>query len=90
LRLFLRIKQVLPLSRLREAQNCLDKKTLIFFFYFLVLSGKFGKQSLRFCAAITFVFGITVFLYQNKIPVDHMLGRKQFRASLKDEVRQHA
>jgi len=45
----------------REAQNCRDKKPLIFFFAFLVLRGKLGKQSLRFG-------GITVFLYQNKNP----------------------
>ena len=30
----------------REAQNCRDKKTLIFLFAFLLLSGKLGKQSL--------------------------------------------
>jgi hypothetical protein len=53
----------------REAQNCRDKKILIFFFAFPFLSGKFGKQSLRSLAAITFFFGITVFLYQNQIPV---------------------
>jgi hypothetical protein len=33
--------------------------TLIFFFAFPVLSGKFGKQSLRFRATKTFFFGIT-------------------------------
>jgi hypothetical protein len=42
---------------------------VIFFFAFPVSSGKFGKQSLRFRAAKTFFFGITVFLYQNKNPV---------------------
>ena len=60
-----------------------DKKTLIFFFAFPVLSGKFGKQSLRFRAAKTFFFGITVFLYQNQNPVLHMEDWKQFYASLK-------
>jgi hypothetical protein len=39
---------------------------LFSFFCFLVLSGKLGKQSLRFRAAIYFFFGITVFLYQNE------------------------
>jgi hypothetical protein len=47
------------------------KKTVIFFLAFPVSSGKFGKQSLRFRAAKTFFFGITVFLYQNKNPVAH-------------------
>ena len=37
------------------------KKLLIFFFAFPGLSGKFGKQSLRFRAAKTFFFGITAF-----------------------------
>ena len=50
----------------REAQNCRDKKTLIFFFAFLVFSGKLGKQSLRLRAAIGFFFGITAILYQNQ------------------------
>jgi hypothetical protein len=36
------------------------------------LSGKFGKQSLRFRAAKTFFFAITIFLYQNKNPVTHL------------------
>jgi len=31
---------------LKEAQNCRDKKTLIFFVGFPVLSGKFGKNNL--------------------------------------------
>ncbi len=31
---------------------------------------------------ITFLFDITVSLYRNKNPVDHMIDRKQFRASL--------
>jgi hypothetical protein len=52
----------------REAQNCRDKKPLIFFFAFLVLRGKLGKQSLRFGPATTFFFGTTVFVYQNKNP----------------------
>ena len=68
---------------LREAQNCRDKKTLMLFFAFPVLSGKFGKQSLRSLAAIYFLFGITAFLYQSNIPVDHAIDRKQFCASLK-------
>ncbi len=46
----------------------LGQKTLIFFCAFLVLVGKLGKQSLSFRAAITFFFGITVFLYQNRNP----------------------
>jgi hypothetical protein len=62
----------------REAQNCRVKITLIVFFAFPVLSGNFGKQSLRFRAAITFFYGITVLLYQNKIPVDDTIDRKQF------------
>ncbi len=66
----------------REAQNCLDKKTLIFFFALPVSSGKFGKQFLRFGAAKTFFFGITVFLYQNKNPVAHLGLGRQFCASL--------
>ena len=33
--------------------------------------------------AITFFFGITVFLYENKNPVDHMIQGRQFCASLK-------
>jgi hypothetical protein len=65
-----------------EAQNCLDKKTLIFFFALPVSSGKFGKQFLRFRAAKTFFFGITVFLYQNKNPVAHLGLGRQFCASL--------
>jgi hypothetical protein len=56
----------------RKSQNCRDKKTVIFFFVFPVSSGKFGKQSLRFRAAKTFFFGITVFLYQNKNLVAQM------------------
>jgi hypothetical protein len=50
-----------PDREIREAQNCRDKKTLIFFFAFPGVSGKFGKQSLRFRAAKTFFFGITGF-----------------------------
>jgi hypothetical protein len=42
-------------------------KTLIFFFAFLLLSGKLGKQSLRFRASKTFFFGITVFGTRTKI-----------------------
>jgi len=57
----------------RETQNCRDKKTLIFFFVFHVLIGKFGKQSLRFRGTKTFFFGITGFLYQNENPVHHMI-----------------
>jgi hypothetical protein len=66
----------------REAQNCRDKKTLIFFFAFLLLSGKLGKQSLRIRAAKSFIFGITVFLYHYKNPMDHMMHGRQFCASL--------
>jgi hypothetical protein len=66
----------------REAQNCRDKKTLIFFLAFAVLSGKFGNQSLRFRPAKTFFFNITIFLYQNKNPVAHMIHWRQFCASL--------
>ena len=40
--------------------------------------GKFGKQSLRFRAAKTFFFGITVFLYQNKNPVAHLSDGDNF------------
>jgi hypothetical protein len=46
------------------------------------LSGKLGKQSLRFRAAKTFFFGITIFLYQNKNPVAHLSHCRQFCASL--------
>jgi hypothetical protein len=45
----------------RETQNCHDKKSLIFFFSFPVLSGKFGQQSLRFRATKTFFCDITGF-----------------------------
>jgi hypothetical protein len=69
----------------REAQNCLDKKTLIFFFPLPVSSGKFGKQFLRFRAAKTFFFGITVFLYQNENPVAHLGLGSQFCASLNSD-----
>ena len=72
----------------REAQNCRDKKTLIFFFAFPLLSGKLGKQSLRFRAAITFFFGITFFLYQNE-NLDHMIHGRQFYTSQRDSVRGH-
>ncbi len=53
---------------------------MIFFFNFPVLSGNFGKQSLKvpYNKNLTLIFGITVFLSQNKIPVDHMIDRKQF------------
>ena len=40
---------------------------MIFFFDFLVLSGAFGKQSLRFREDITFFFGITFFWTRAKI-----------------------
>jgi len=49
-------------------KNCRDKKTSIFFFAFSGLSGKFGKQSLRFRGTKTFFFGITGFWYQNENP----------------------
>jgi hypothetical protein len=62
--------------------KCHDKKTLIFFFAFPVLSGKVGKQSLRFRAAKTFFFGITSFLYQNQNPVNQMVDGRKFCASL--------
>jgi hypothetical protein len=45
---------------------------LIFFFASPVLSGKFGKQSLRFRAAKTFFLALLSFLYQNKNPVVHL------------------
>ena len=45
-----------------------DKKTGIFFFDFPLLSGKFGKQSLRFRGTKTFFFGITGFLVPMKTP----------------------
>jgi hypothetical protein len=38
---------------------------------------------LRFRAAKTFCFGITVFLYQNKNPVAHLSHWRQFCAPLK-------
>jgi hypothetical protein len=69
----------------REAQNlivAIKKNFLIFFFAFPLLSGKFGKQSLRSLAAITFFFGISVFLYQAKIPVLHLENWRQYCASL--------
>jgi hypothetical protein len=69
-------------SYFREAQNCRDKKTLMFVFAFPVLSGKFGKQSLGFRAAKTFFFGIAAFLYQNKNPVAQLSHWRQFCASL--------
>jgi hypothetical protein len=50
----------------RETQSCRDKKLGFSVFCFLVLSGKLGKQSLRFRAAKTFFFGITVFLSECK------------------------
>ncbi len=61
---------------------------MIFFFCFPVSSGKFGKQSLRFRAAKTFFFGITIFLYQNKNPVAHLSHWRQFCASLNSSYRQ--
>jgi len=53
----------LPSGRVffREDQNCRDEKTLIFFFVFPVLSGKFGNHPLKFLKTKTFFFGITVF-----------------------------
>jgi len=68
--------------KFREAQNCRDKKLLIFFFAFPVSSGKFGKQSSRVRAAKTFFFGITVFLYQIENPQTHLGVGRQFYASL--------
>ena len=80
------------LTLIREEQNCRDKKTLIFFFAFPVLSSKFGNQSLRFRAAKTFSCGITfVFvpdqksLYQIKNPVAHLSHWRQFCASLNEQ-----
>ncbi len=67
------------LVKFREAQNSL--KT-IFFCRFLVLSGKLGKQSLRFRAEITFFVNIAVFLYENENSVDHMIHGRQFCTSL--------
>jgi len=46
------------------------------------LSILYGKQSLRFRGTIYFFFGITVFLYQNKNPVAHLVLGRQFCASL--------
>jgi hypothetical protein len=46
------------------------------------LSGKLGKQSLRFRAAKTFFFGITLFLYQNENPVHQMVHGRQFYTSM--------
>jgi len=43
------------------------KKLLIFFFAFPVLSGKFGKQSLRFRTTKTFFFGINYWLFCTRI-----------------------
>ncbi len=54
------------------------KKLWFSFFFFLGLSGKFGKQSLRSLPTIYFFFNITVFLYQNKIPVDHTGNIRKF------------
>ena len=62
------------------------KKTLIFFFAFLVFSGKLGKQSLRFRAAITFFFVITIILYRNQNPVIQMVHWTQFRVSLNEDL----
>jgi hypothetical protein len=63
---------------LQGSTNLSHKKTSIFFFAFLVLSDKLGKPSLRFrTALITFFFYITVFLYQDKNPVDHMIHWRQ-------------
>jgi hypothetical protein len=56
---------------------------LIFFRAFPPLSGKFGKESLRFRVGKTFFFVITIFLYQNKNPVAHLSHWRQFCASLK-------
>ena len=68
---------------IRDAQNYRDKKKSSFF-AFLVLGGNLGKQSLRFRAAITFFFGITVFLHQNQNTVNQKVDGRQFcaRASL--------
>jgi len=65
------------------------KKTSIFFFACLILSGKLGKQSLRFHTSVTFFFGITVFLYQDENPVHHMIHWRQFCASLNSLPRKH-
>jgi hypothetical protein len=63
------------------------KKLWFSFFAFPVLSGKFGKQSLRVRAAKTFFFGITVFLYQNKNPEAHLGLGRQIYACLKYVIR---
>jgi hypothetical protein len=78
-----RLKWIVVLFR--EAQNCRDKKTWIFFIVFLFLCGKLGKQSLRFRPVITFFFGITAFLYQDKNPWYHMMHWRQFCVSLNCE-----
>ena len=70
-------------------QNCRDKKNLDFLFCFLILSGKLGKQSLRFHTSITFFFGITVFLYLNENPVHHIIHWRQFCTSLTSIPRKH-
>jgi hypothetical protein len=46
------------------------------------LSGKLGQQSSRFRTAKTFFFGITVFLYKNENPGDHVIHWRQFYTSL--------
>ncbi len=50
--------------------------------FYLVWSGKIGKQTLRFRTRKTFFFVIKLFLYQNGNPVDHIICWKQFYVSL--------
>ena len=61
-------------------------KNFLFLFCFLVFSGKLGEQSLRVRAAISFFLGITVFVYQNKNPVDQLIYGRHFRACLKYQI----
>jgi hypothetical protein len=66
-----------------------DKKTGYSFFAFPLLSGKFGKQSLRIRATIYFFFGITGFFVPEWKTGAHMGLGRQFSASLKS-VQRHS
>jgi hypothetical protein len=70
----------LKLSSFREAQKCRVEKNANFFFPPIDLLNL--VQFLRFRVAITFFFGIATFLYQTKIPMDHMIHWRQFCAFL--------
>ena len=52
----------------RESQNCSDKKTLIFFFTFPGLSGKFGNNLEGSVQQIVSFLVLLAFLYQNENP----------------------